>query len=70
MKKIVIKSTTRYPEDTKHIVKVLAERGYEATELEAEELWEKYSDSMAAGWMGLPVEGAEVFSCIKVYFEN
>lgn len=54
-----------YIEDTKRIVKVAFENGFILSILEAEELWEEYSDSMAAGWMGLPDSDEELWAIIK-----
>lgn len=32
-------------------------------------LWGEYSDSYAAGWLGLPDNDAEIFDCIKGYIK-
>lgn len=69
MKKIEI-NTAEYPNDVKRIQKILADRGYEASPMECEALWDKYSDSMAAGWMGLSDDDEEVFGCISYYINN
>jgi len=69
MKKIEI-NVTRYPEDCRKIQEVLKVRGYEASLSECEALWNRYSDSMAAGWMCLGDTGDEIFDCISNYIEN
>lgn len=55
-----------YPEDLARIQKVLADRGYEADPRTCADLWSRYSDSMAAGWMTLPDTDDEVFGCMSL----
>ena len=69
MKKIVI-DTSQYPDDVERIKKILADKGYEASYKECEELWLAYSKSMAAGWMTLPIDDHVVFDCIEFYIKN
>jgi len=71
MKKIEIISEhgERYIDDIRRIKKILRERDYDATLTISEALWDKYSYSMAAGWMTLPDDDEEVFDCIKSYFQ-
>lgn len=70
MKKIVI-NTARYPKDVMRIQQILADKGYEASPVECEALWDKYSESMCAGWMTLGRDSDEqVFDCISSYIEN
>lgn len=60
----------RYPHDCERIVEIMRERGYHCTLEQAEELWDKASDSVCAGW--LIVDGYDdddVFSRISGYFE-
>lgn len=68
MKKIVLKLDRDfdYPEDVERIVKVLADRGYKCSPGDAAILWDRYSDSMAAGWMMLPQDDEDVFGCISL----
>lgn len=58
-----------YRMDADRIAKCLADRGYEATPQQAVRLWERYSESFAAGWLGLPESDEEVFECVRPYFE-
>ena len=58
----------QYFSDTKRIQRILLDKGYEATLSDCERLWQLYSESMAAGWMGLPSKDDEVFRCIEEYF--
>ena len=67
---IVIVNTAEYPDDVSRIQKVLADRDLEATLKECEEMWQKYSDSMAASWMILPRKDEDVFNIISSYIEN
>ena len=69
MKKIVI-SICQYPEDLERIQRILKERDYNATYEQCEQLWSAYSESMAAGWMGLPEDDEEVFEHISFYIKN
>lgn len=68
--KIVTEHGQRYIEDIKRIKNILIEKGYNATLTNSESLWDKYSDSMEAGWISLPDEDEAVFSCIKSYLSN
>lgn len=68
MKKINILKKFEYQDDVERIQKVLAVYDYEATLSECAELWDMYSDSMAAGWMSLPDGDQEVLNCIIPYF--
>ncbi len=65
-KKIVIplNNDLTYPEDVKRIVRILAEKEIECTEMDANFLWCEYSDGMAAGWMTLPDSDEDVYRCI------
>jgi hypothetical protein len=72
MKDLIIKTDREieFPEDVKQIQGVLAENGYKATPSQCVELWEKYSDSMCAGWMSLDCyTNEDVFNCISPYIE-
>lgn len=74
MKKIKVRDPytdhlTEYREDVDRIVLVLKYHDYEATPDQAVRLWELYSESVAAGWLGLPRDNDEVFECIEPYFE-
>lgn len=58
-----------YPEDVTRIQEALARTGRYASREECTYLWEKYSDSMAAGWLYLPETDEEILSCISYYYE-
>jgi hypothetical protein len=58
-----------YQSDIGRIVQVFAERGYEISESDAVLVWEKYSDSMCAGWMMLGEDDEVFYDCFS-YFEE
>jgi hypothetical protein len=58
-----------YQSDIDRIVQVFAERGYEISESDAVLAWEKYSDSMCAGWMSLGEDDEVFYDCFS-YFEE
>lgn len=68
MKKIIIPLGASFPykSDVERIVRVLAEREIQCAPLDAQFLWEEYSESMAAGWMMLPESDDEVYGCISL----
>lgn len=60
-----------YPHDCKKIVAAALLHGNcLLTPEAAEEAWEDYSDSMAAGWMLLPDDLEDVWRSISYYFEE
>jgi len=59
----------RYRDDILRIKRILIEKGYKGTLTNAEALWDKYSDTMAAGWMCLPETDDEVFDCISDFLK-
>ena len=58
----------RYRDDIIRIKAILISKGYEATLTIAEQLWQRYSDSMCAGWAFMPEDDDDVFDCINEYF--
>lgn len=58
-------SVVDYPEDVRRIVAALARLGWEATPVEAEDLWDTYSDTYAAGWLFLPEQDGELDAIIQ-----
>lgn len=56
--------------DCVRIQKILAERGYRASLSDCEKLWDRFSDSMCAGWMILNENDEDVFQNISSYIEN
>jgi hypothetical protein len=57
-----------YENDIDRIVRIFADRGYEITASDAAKAWERYSDSMAAGWLSLDEEDDYVFDNAMMYF--
>lgn len=68
MQKVIIPLGESFPykDDVMRIVRILKERGIECAPLDAQFLWEEYSESMAAGWMTLPDADDEVHGCISL----
>jgi hypothetical protein len=62
----------RHEGDVAIIVRIIKKNGYDISPYDAQMAWEDYSDSMAAGWMGLPESDAEVWDSIRpyLYFEE
>lgn len=54
----------RYPGDVARIQRVAMAHGFVLTPMQAEQVWDLYSDSMAAGWMGLPESDEELWEII------
>ena len=59
-----------YDHDIKRIISIFHQRGYEITPEQAKESWERFSDSMCAGWMILDEEDADVFYTCMIYLEE
>lgn len=57
-------SSRRYPDDCERICKVVLSHGCLISPREAESLWEDFSESMAAGWMGLSVNDEDIWQDI------
>jgi hypothetical protein len=64
--KILITYEFDYPEDVERIARVVGLTSLK----EAELLWLKYSDSMAAGWLVLPESDDELLLILKGYDES
>lgn len=56
--------------DVDRIVSVLSNKGFGASRPEAVWLWEQFSESMCAGWLGLPEDDDELFASISEFFEQ
>lgn len=54
-----------YREDSIRIKRVAWDHGVDLTINQAEKAWLAYSDSMAAGWMGLPEDDIELWNIIS-----
>jgi hypothetical protein len=44
--------------------------GYECSHTQARDLWQQYSDGMAASWMSLPDEDGDIVQCVSYYIEE
>ena len=64
------KPTSPYQRDINRIVSVCQDRGYVISPEDAQTVWETYSESMAAGWMGLPDTNTELFTIVLQYSEE
>jgi len=54
-----------YSEDTLRVQSVAMDRGVTLTLQQAEDVWLRYSESMAAGWMNLPNDDEELWETIS-----
>ncbi len=68
--KLIEQENGFYQTDVERIVEIFAERGYEISATDAGIAWQRYSDSMCAGWMNLDNEDVFVFSNCFYYFEE
>lgn len=71
MKKIRILNDEEiyYKEDVDRIVAALRAYDYDVSPTEARQLWDRYSESFAAGWLILPESDGEIVACLSRYFE-
>jgi hypothetical protein len=69
MPRIKLVEDDDYRADKQAIVDALATQGFECTLEQAGELWERFSASMAAGWLHLPDDPAEIVGNVRAYFE-
>ncbi len=61
----------RYPKDIKRIIKAFVDEDMIVTPEQANDMWELYSDSMCAGWMGLPESGDDlIVAVLRPYFQE
>lgn len=61
----------RHKGDAEIIRNVLVKKGYINAGLnDAIHLWCEYSDSYAAGWLGLPDDEEDIWNCIKDYIRT
>ena len=61
----------KHREDCEKIKAALVNNGYANAGLsDAVFLWSDYSDTYAAGWLGLPDTEEEIFDCVKDYIRN
>ncbi len=59
-----------YLSDKETICAALKRAGYRCSVGQAGLMWDAYSDSMAAGWMGVPDDDEEILACIRPYFDE
>lgn len=56
-----------YKEDVMRLQRVLSEHEYEASDRTAADLWDRYSDSMAASWMSMDhLTDDKVWGCVSL----
>jgi len=58
-----------FDDDVERIVRICAEAGYEVTSSDARQIWEDYSESMAAGWMMLFKDDENVLNVVLEFSE-
>ncbi len=59
----------QYKYDCEKIQIVLLKKGYIPTLNDCYDLWDKFSDSMAAGWINLPEDEEEIWYSINSYID-
>jgi len=72
MKRIKLKQNNphnEYQDDIDRITNAMAKAGFYCTDNEAIQLWEEYSESLSAGWLGLPKLDEYIVSYIRPFFE-
>lgn len=70
MKSIKIIEDSEYDYDCKRICKIFASHDFFITLKQSRILWEKYSESMAAGWLYLPQDDDEIWFNLAPYWEE
>lgn len=76
MKKLKLKPNPKdyhwtLTEDIQRIIKVFADKGFEISESDAIESWERRSDSFLITWMNIhPYSDTEIYEFLKNYFED
>lgn len=58
---------TAYPDDVARMVRVLAERGFEASMIDVEAAWSAHSDDYCATWLFLPTSDDELADTLRNY---
>ena len=56
--------THRYIDEVKRIQDAIYENGYEADLKDCADIWDDYSDSLAAGWIGVPKDYEEIWRIV------
>jgi len=70
LKRINVKDDREDYPDVDRIQRALLEHGYVCTNRQAVRLWERYSESMAAGWMRVPEDPNAIYGCVSPYFDE
>lgn len=75
MKKLKLKPNLKdhhwtFTEDIFRIVKIFEDHGYQITESDAVQSWERHSDLFFAGWLVLPENDQEIYYHLIKYFEE
>jgi hypothetical protein len=60
----MVERPIRHPEDCERIQRACASMGRVLSLDETQALWEKYSETMAAGWLVLPEDDAGIVACL------
>jgi len=60
----------RHLDDVAKIKEVINHNGYHCTLKDAANIWQDYSDLMAAGWMGLPERAKDIWLTIQARVEQ
>lgn len=60
----------RHKSDCERIQKLLLELGYSSTLKDCGELWDDYSDTMAAGWLNLGESDEDLKQTLKALIER
>ena len=71
MKKIKVKNDYdfHYSSDVDRIVEVMRKAGYDVSPEQARLIWEKNSESMAAGWLMLPDADEQLLIEVSGFFD-
>ena len=66
--RFVSESHDDHSADVSEIVRVFARYGFSISRSDARAAWQRYSDSMAAGWMGLDSYDDSIYGNVRGYF--
>lgn len=70
MKRIIPKQNIEYTEDAFRIARICAANGISVYADDACQIWEDYSESMAATWMTLPADDARVLQIVLMHSQE
>lgn len=59
-----------YTEDIQRILRAFGNIGFQISESDAIEGWERYSDLYLASWLVLPESDTEIYHQLKEFFEE